>query len=155
MIRPRWYSGNVDITDRMLRLFGVLSSILVNVKTVQMLFNVVWSFLLTVWTTLRLCAELITRHIKDFSASPFFCVCICWTKSEQTSKHLGPKLVLLLSEKCIIWFQVLILKVSIWNLWWIVKQVFCGRESLKLVSNTKENRTKLLFMLQIRVLDIL
>ncbi len=35
----------------------------VNVKTVQMLFNVVWSFLLTVWTTaMRLCAELITRR---------------------------------------------------------------------------------------------
>ncbi len=27
--------------------------------------NVVWSFLLTVWTTVRLCAELITRHIKN------------------------------------------------------------------------------------------
>jgi hypothetical protein len=44
---PRWYSGNVDITDWMLRLFGVLNS----------MFNVVWSFLLTVWTTVRLCAE--------------------------------------------------------------------------------------------------
>ncbi len=62
---PRWYSGNVDITDWMLRLFGVPSSILLNVKTVQMLFNIVWSFLLTVWTTVRLCAELITRHTKS------------------------------------------------------------------------------------------
>jgi hypothetical protein len=90
---PRWCSGNVDITDWMLRLFGVLSSITVNVKTVQMLFNVVWSFPLTVWTTvMRLCAELITHHIKipkpnwnsgkflregyipmkDSSASPYF-----------------------------------------------------------------------------------
>jgi hypothetical protein len=38
----------------------------VNVKTVQMLFNVVWSFLLTVWTTaMRFCAELITRHTES------------------------------------------------------------------------------------------
>ncbi len=62
---PRWCSGNVNITDWMYGLFGVLSSIPVNVKTVQMLFNVVWSFLFTVWMTImRLCAELITRHIK-------------------------------------------------------------------------------------------
>jgi hypothetical protein len=34
-------------------------------KLYKWLFNVVWSFLLTVWTTaVRLCAELITRHIK-------------------------------------------------------------------------------------------
>jgi hypothetical protein len=55
----------------------------------RLLFNVVWNFLLTVWTTVRLCAELITRHTKSqthlklgevssrrsypqSSASPFF-----------------------------------------------------------------------------------
>ncbi len=58
-----WCSGNVNITDWMYGLFGVLSSIPVNVKTVQMLFNVVWIFLFTVWMTImRLSAELITRH---------------------------------------------------------------------------------------------
>jgi hypothetical protein len=67
---PRWYSGNVNITDWMYELFGVLSSIPVNVKTVQMLFSVEWSFLLTVWmTVMRLCAELITRHTKIPSPS--------------------------------------------------------------------------------------
>ncbi len=49
----------------MQRLSGSSSSIPVTVKNVQMLFNVVWSFLLAVWSTVvRLCAELITRHIE-------------------------------------------------------------------------------------------
>jgi hypothetical protein len=60
----RWHSGNVDISNWILRLSESSGSILVDVKTVQMLFNVVWSFLLTVWmTVMRLCAELITSHI--------------------------------------------------------------------------------------------
>ncbi len=63
---PRWCNGNVNITDWMYGLFGVPSSIPLNLKTVQMLFNVVWCFLLTVWTTvMRLCAELIPRHTKS------------------------------------------------------------------------------------------
>jgi hypothetical protein len=95
---PRWYSGNVDITSWILRLSESSGSILVDVKTVQMLFNVVWSFLLTVWmTVMRLCAELITSHINlkpirnsgkflregnihttDSCASPFF---FCYQES--------------------------------------------------------------------------
>jgi hypothetical protein len=55
---PRWYSGNIDITDWMLRLKF-------DPTQCQNCTNVVWSFLLTVWMTVRLCAELITLHTKS------------------------------------------------------------------------------------------
>jgi hypothetical protein len=103
---PRWCSGNVDITDWMYGLFWVLSSIPVNVKTVQMLFNVVWSFLLTVWQSWG-CAlnwSLATQkipnpseargsffekdyiHTEDSSTSPFLLISVC--KFECVSEFL-------------------------------------------------------------------
>jgi hypothetical protein len=72
-IMLRWgtlvVSGNDEITDWMYGLLGSSSSIPVNVKTVQMLFNDVWRFLPTVWTTVvRFCAELIDHsYIHTYS----------------------------------------------------------------------------------------
>ncbi len=47
---------------------------------------------------------------------------ICWTKSEQSSRYLVPKLTLLVSEKCTILSQILTTKFLMNS----KKKVFCG-----------------------------
>jgi hypothetical protein len=109
----KWLYTRIGWYTKKKILFGMDSldspprSIPVNVKTVQMLFNVVWSFL-TVWTTvMRFCAELITRHTKT-------------SKPSQTHIHMKDSSMStirkksLLFEVSIIWCKTVITK-KIWK----------------------------------------